>query len=325
MQTKPESISEATPVTEEIVRLAYQLLLGRNVESNSALTAHLSDGTVADLRRIMMSSEEFQNQIRQQGALIFNTSKWVSVDVLDRFTMWVDLSDAHVSRGCLMNNWEANETHYVTSTLCAGDVVLDIGANIGWFSLVAAKSIGLNGRVHAFEPRPETASMLKRTISDNRLRQQVTVWEFALADRSEIRQLFWGTGGNNPGGSSLLRTAEPHLAGHESAAVKAVVLDEILPDVAPDFIKIDVEGAEPQALSGAKNAIMRKKPKIISELHPRQLQAVSGVTVSQYIDLLSGFGYSCYLLENGRPTDKLRNFPAAEGRDLVSVVFEFGG
>jgi FkbM family methyltransferase len=269
-----------------------------------------------------MASAEFRAAV---GLSEVASSKWVAADVLDRFTMWLDLHDRFVSRGCLNNNWEPNETNYFISRLRPGDVVLDIGANIGWFSLVAAKHIGKTGRVHAFEPSPETARMLKRTIATNDLQAIVQVHEFALSDRWEELRLVWSKGTDNPGGSFLAGPAEDHKQGFDSARVRAGLLDDILPDIAPDIVKIDVEGAEPHALRGARNALARKKPPILSELLPAQLQSVSGTTSAQYIEQMRELGYSCYLLEDSKPTRKLTDFPTNFPGQIATIVFEYSG
>jgi FkbM family methyltransferase len=307
-------------VTESDVRMAYELLLGRPAESEKAVRDHLVFDSLAALGKAIMRSQEFQGKLLQ--STFANSSKWVAVDVLDRFTQWVDLHDRFVSYGCLNNDWEPSETNYFISNLSAGDTVLDIGANIGWFTLVAAKYGGANARIHSFEPRPETARMLKRTVSDNNLRQQVTVWEYALSDKWGKCKLVWEKGTDNPGGSFLASSAMSDDQNVESVEITTAVLDELLPDIAPDIIKIDVEGGEPRALQGAKNAILRKRPTIVSELYPAQLAMVSGVTPQQYIGQLAQCGYACYLLEDGRPTRRLSDYPSDIGGDLVSVVFE---
>jgi tRNA G37 N-methylase Trm5 len=154
-------------INEEIVRLAYQLILGREPESEAAVRSHQHLGTIARLRRAMIDSQEFRSKMQQMQYSA--GSKWVAVDVLDQFVQWVDLHDRYVSQGWFNNNWEPSETAYFISKLQKGDTVLDIGANIGWFTLVAAKHVGMHGHIHSFEPRPDTLRMLKRTIHDNRL------------------------------------------------------------------------------------------------------------------------------------------------------------
>jgi FkbM family methyltransferase len=311
-------------LNRELVHMAYLLLLGREPESEKAIQDHIALGSLEKIRSAMMGSNEFKSNMLQSN---FSSSKWVATDVLDRFVMWIDLHDRYVSHGCLNNGWEPEETSFFISRLRAGDVVLDIGANIGWFTLVAAKHIGPAGQVHAFEPRPETARMLKRTIADNNLQSMIHVWEYALSDKAGELYLTWGSNTDNPGGSFLSGTQGSDIrpAGHDAARVIACRLDDILPGIAPDIVKIDVEGAEPMALAGAKEALARKRPTILSELFPSQLKNVSGRTVAQYISQLEEHGYGCYMLEHGRPTHRLKDFPANITKDLVSVVFEWRG
>ena len=275
--------------------MAYRLLLGREAESRQVVTGLMTLGTLEALREAMLNSVEFQSNIGRM--LSQSGSKWVAVDVLDRFTQWIDLHDRHVSRDRFHGNFEPDETAYFISRLHAGDTVLDIGANTGWFTLLAAKHTGKSGRIHSFEPRPEIARMLKRTVSDNELGGRVTVWEYALEDAWQRLPAGKATG----------------------------PLDEILPDIAPDLIRIAIKGAEPLALKGAAKAISRRRPAILTELRPDFLQSVSAATPAQYIEQMGRLGYACFLLENGVPTRKLTDFPADKGRGKVSAVFECTG
>jgi FkbM family methyltransferase len=315
-------VNSKNAVDADMVRLAYRMILGRNPESEQVIRDHMVFDSPEALGNAMVNSDEFRAKFLQRQ---FSGSKWVAVDVLDRYVMWVDLHDRYVSYGCLNNNWEPEETSFFSSRLRAGDTVLDIGANVGWFSLVAAKFIGSNGIVHAFEPRPITAKMLARTIAQNGLRRIVQVWEYALSDSSGELFLNWAVNTENPGGSFVTTTDSQFGVVGERVRVRAVRLDDLLPDVAPDIIKIDVEGAEPMVFSGATNALRRKKPVILSELFPEQLMRVSGKTAAQYIAQMEEFGYACYLLENGQPTNRLKDFPNNYSKELASVIFEFVG
>lgn len=308
-------------LTPEDVVAGFRLILGRAPESEEAVQAHMSLGTIENLGKALMASQEFSSKYLQAQ---FSDSKWVATQVLDRYLMWVDLHDRYVSHGCLNDNWEPDETAFFISRLHAGDTVLDIGANIGWFSLVAAKHIGPTGTIHAFEPRPVTFSMLAKTVAQNGLRNIVHLWEYALSDEAGELMINWGSNTDNPGGSFVTKDTT-RQAGHESARVRAVRLDGLLPDVAPDVIKIDVEGAEPLVFAGAVNALKRRKPVILSELFPDQLARVSGKSVAQYIQQMEEYGYACYLLEGSNPTRRLKDFPQGLGKELASCVFEWKG
>jgi len=306
------------PVTRDTVKLAYQLVLGRDPENEEVIDLYVDFPNAIELGKHFQDSTEFKD--KQAGAI--SQSKWVAVDVLDRFVQWIDLHDRHVSRGCLHDSWEANETEYFRSVLNFGDTVLDIGANIGWFTLVAAKKIGNNGVIHSFEPRPDTVSALKRTVADNRLQSNVTVWPYALSDEAALVDLFWAPNTDNPGGTTF-GDASYRTAGYHSAQVVAVRLDDLLPDIAPDVVKIDVEGAEPKVMRGAIKALSRKHPPILSELHARQLMTVSGFTPEEYVAWFATLRYACYHLQDGRPRDRLYGLPADCESGLTSVVFEW--
>lgn len=306
-------------LTQEDVVTGFHMILGRGPESNEVVEAHLSLGSIENLGKALVSSQEFAAKYSQAQ---FATSKWVVTPVLDKYLMWIDLHDRYVSHGCLNDDWEPGESAFFASRLHEGDTVLDIGANIGWFTLLAAKHVGSTGIIHAFEPRPTTYNMLAKTIALNGLRSCVHLWEYALSDEAGELSINWGTNTDNPGGAFVTRDGL-RQPGIESARVRAVRLDDLLPDIAPDIIKIDVEGAEPLVFAGAANALKRRKPVILSELYPDQLERVSGKTASQYIRQMEEYGYGCYLLDGSKPTKRLKDFPLELGRDLVSCVFEW--
>jgi FkbM family methyltransferase len=306
-------------ITPETIRIAYKLILNREPESQQAIESHLAVRSLEELGQVMIKSEEYRAKSDSMESVL--KSHWIAVEVMEDFIQWIDVRDKFVSRGCMQNNWEPNETAYFTSRVGSGDVVLDIGANIGWFTLLGAKLTGSKGRVYSFEPRPETAKMLRRTIAHNNLQNQVDVFETAVSDRRGELKLAVVPNAENPGGSfliteNILRDSIP------SVSVKTAPLDELLEGVKADFVKIDVEGAEPMVFAGAKKTIQRSHPIILSELHPKQLKEVSNFSPREYIELMERYGYKCFLLENGKPTDQLVDYPRGRSEDLVSVVFE---
>lgn len=308
------------PAQRDDVIAIFGALLGRAPESEETIAAHLQHSTPAAIEAVIKASPEFRARQTAQGQV---TSQWVCTEVLGGQRIWVDLSDRYVSAGCLQDSWEPEESRYFRSCLKEGQTVLDIGANVGWYSLIAAQAVGQSGKVHAFEPRPDTARMLRRTIADNGLEGRIQVWELALDDRDGSERLGWEPASANPGHSFLVRQEGAAVA--DSVAmigeVRAAMLDTLLPEIAPDVVKIDVEGAEPRVIAGAQRALGRRRPVILSELFPEQLERVSGTTASGFIALMEAFGYHCYLLEGGQPGRRLKDFPADARRELVSVVF----
>ena len=153
--------------------------------------------------------------------------------------------------------YEPQLSRVLRNRLGPGDVFLDIGANIGYFSTLAGHIVGPTGRVIAFEPHPEARSVLQRAIAANRLAGIVEVVPAAVADRGGRVKLFLG-------GSSSLSTTDPSRAPArefdafaESIEVARTTVDAWLaeqPDLVPRIraVKIDVEGTEADVLRGMR-------------------------------------------------------------------------
>jgi len=137
-----------------------------------------------------------------------------------------------------------------------GDVVIDIGANVGMFTVKAAKAVGEKGLVIAVEPHPENITLLYRNIERLKL-QNVKVIRKALGSGKRKAKLFLAT----PGTSSLVeREEKPFLW------VEVDTLDNLLSELRirkVDLIKIDTEGSEVEILKGAQKTLNSKKVKLV--------------------------------------------------------------
>jgi hypothetical protein len=118
----------------------------------------------------------------------------------------------------------------------------------------------------------------------------------------------------NSGGAYLLRDGTPPLAGNLKRDVPLVALDALDARRPVCFIKMDVEGAEPQVVRGAERILREDRPTILSELHPVQLERASGVTALQFLAQMHALGYRAQTVD-GAPIE------SASGGPLVSVVF----
>ena len=193
---------------------------------------------------------------------------------------------------CLMKFglYEAESLFTVGTRLKPGDVFVDVGANCGLYTLFAARTVGPSGIVVAFEPSPREFARLEANIALNRL-AQVQLYRAAASDApGEVR----------------LRIAEPRHAGHntmaerfayapvrlhEVARVPAVTLDEALahlPRLA--MIKLDIEGAELRALSGAEATLARFSPALLLEIYDEAL-AANGASAASLVAWLNAHGY----------------------------------
>jgi FkbM family methyltransferase len=236
--------------------------------------------------------------LHQALTLRFGEQKWVAAEVLGTRRLWLNLCDRHVSLGCLSGVWEPCETDFMRLALKSGDGVVDAGANIGWFSLVAEQCVGPRGRVHAFEPQSKILPYLRRTMADNDLAGHVIVHALALSDRFGESAMSWDPAGANMGRAWL---AEPHGKETGLGRVPTAPLDAILPDEAIAFMKIDTEGAEALVLAGARRLIARSRPLIMLEVLPRFLAAVSRCEPAAIDHFLAAFGYQGFALKDAAP------------------------
>ncbi len=151
---------------------------------------------------------------------------------------------------------EATMARLFREAVRPGDVVVDIGAHLGWFTLQAARLVGPAGRVVSFEPNPRTRPLLERNIRDNGFGDRVTVVPYAAGARAGRLEFFVSSGGDT---SSIHRQADED----EGVEVDVVTADSQLADLAPPtVIKIDVEGAEVEALAGLGDTVGRAGPRL---------------------------------------------------------------
>jgi FkbM family methyltransferase len=156
---------------------------------------------------------------------------------------------AHV-RAWQRGHEQAMARHFVRAVR-PGMTVVDAGAYLGYFTLLAANRVGRRGRVHAFEPHPESFRALRENVRANRFEDRVTAVPAALDDRSEIRRLRLEA---NPTQSTLAGGGN----GNRSIEVECVALDQYLDTAdAPGLVKVDVEGGEVAALAGMRNTLER--------------------------------------------------------------------
>lgn len=150
-----------------------------------------------------------------------------------------------------------------------GDVFYDIGANAGFFSLLGSRCVGPEGRVFAFEPLAEEVRSIRAQLRLNDV-SHCTVVEAAVADRSGWIEFCEGAESSR----GHVSPREGQRNGVSTIRVKAIMLDEFVEtSPPPDFVKMDVEGAELLALRGARRMLAGKRPpKMLIEFHSDRLR-----------------------------------------------------
>lgn len=191
------------------------------------------------------------------------------------------------------NNNEIFEINLMKKLLKQGDNVVDVGAHIGLYTVLAAKIIGKKGKVFSFEPEKSNFSLLMKNITANSL-GNVRAHRLALGKARGKVKLFVDE--ENSGSSGLNRTK----INQHSQMVTMETLDNLLKNQKINFIKIDVEGYEHFVLSGAKK-ILKKNNEIVifSEFFPKKLKE-SGSSAENYFRFIFENGLKVFLIDEDK-------------------------
>ncbi|MGQ0677059.1 MAG: FkbM family methyltransferase [Rhodospirillales bacterium] len=218
-----------------------------------------------------------------------------------RYRLWVhpkrrkDIARAILHRG----RYEPVETAVVEARLRPGMTAIDAGANIGHYAMIAARAVGPDGRVAAFEPDAENHAALAANLALNGI-ENAAPEKLALGAKAGELTLYRDAA--NRGGHSLIRENVQKQAG--SARVGVVALDDYaalkLAGRRIGFIKIDVQGAEAQVLAGAAKVLARDAPDLLIEFWPHGIAAM-GDDPMELVEGLLRMGYSMAAVERGQP------------------------
>lgn len=204
---------------------------------------------------------------------------------------WVKGAGAH---GYWLGRYEMVKRLAVEKGVKRGDIFYDIGANVGYFSLLAAKLSAPDGRVVAFEPLPRNIAFIQRHIALNKLQERIVVVEAAVSDHS-------GTAFFDPD----ISTSKGHIAEQGQLEVKLVCLDELVKTgeiPLPDVMKIDVEGAEAEVLRGAMHTLQACHPLLYLDTHQREAHY-------QTLEILTRLCYTITCLDGK---------PLSESKELIA-------
>ena len=305
----------------EIVIWTYRILLGREPESEDVIDLYCKCESVDELVGHFIRSREFQLRHlsgSEIGALVPFENQFVITELPDGTRFWINMRDRYVSRAIHLNDYEQKETLFIHKNVRPAMRVLDIGANLGWFTVHMAKLVGPFGHVTSFEPRSDLFHYLSRTVRENKF-ENVKLCNCALGDHVGEVELQWPADGINPGGTQLNMTETISKRMLYQKTVMRVLDEEINHEV--NFIKIDVEGAEKLVFSGAKRILTQSRPVIMSELSPDALRQVSNVGFDEYMAFFQGIGYEAYqLTEEGEGGKRVTEWPYSDPAALMNVI-----
>lgn len=191
---------------------------------------------------------------------------------------------------CLAINevYEPFETELVKKEIKEGDVVLDIGANIGYYTLIFARLVGEKGKVYAFEPDPDNFALLKKNVEINGYRNVVLVQRAVSNKTGKIKLYLAELSGGH-------RIYDSH-DNRKSIEIESIRLDDYFNNYNGriDFIKMDIEGAEGYAIQGMPLLLQKnKKVKIVTEFYPAAIKE-SGLEPEGFPQMFIKRGFKVY-------------------------------
>jgi len=195
----------------------------------------------------------------------------------------------------------------ISSVVQAGDVVYDIGAHIGLYTVMFSRLVGSNGKVISFELNPEILPTLQKTIDSL---GNATLYGCGLSDKTESTVMYVP---EEPSGGSLNNWTDGELGSVHTVKCEVKRLDDLVQSEdlpAPDFIKIDVEGAEELVFRGAENILNTEKAPIIFFEISKKACEKFGISTTSTMDFLSRFEKSEYTFFDGR----------GQGNEIVRIA-----
>jgi FkbM family methyltransferase len=261
------------------------------------LADHFPGPVRASLRPAVAAARRSRRHATElpDGDLLLLPDDAIELDTLVG-TLWFDAGDNKLTPWIRRHAvWEADVVRLLQRTLRAGSTFVDVGANVGFHSVVASRLVGPLGSVVAVEPEPFSLELLRANLWRHRC-ENARIYAVAASDAAGETRLAPDAAGRS--GSAL--TAGPGLP------VETARLDELLGDVTVDVLKVDVEGAEPLVLRGAQELLERSRSvTAVVELRAGHLD---GSTASEALALYQEMGFSiCSLRPSGQIVPAERN------------------
>jgi FkbM family methyltransferase len=202
-----------------------------------------------------------------------------------RIRDYCDLSDAVQRSLFYLGTYEPRTSSLIKTSLGRSDTFLDVGANAGHYTFLAAREVGPSGCGHAIEASGETAGALLSDIRSNRLEAFVKVHHVAAGATAGKAMVRERTDELSPIGTRYI------ASGGDGDEVAVVPVDELLPDSRPAVVKVDVEAADLQSLQGMRRTIERACPRLIVVEVDDAMRARFGDSAASLAEYLGGLGY----------------------------------
>jgi FkbM family methyltransferase len=269
--------------TREDIDACFRLLLGREPHAEESAGHY---GLIGSPLNAVVSSYLQSLEFQHRGLLAPNSE--AELVTLERFQIYVAADDQLIAPN-IRAGYEPETTQRLSELIQPGSCMIDIGANCGYFSLLACS---LGASVYAFEPLQRNL----RLLSASRVLNHYENLHIIAAAASDMPStLVIGASYTNGIVGTAPESPQAALAADYIAAVR--VDDCLPPDALVNLIKIDVEGHEFRALTGARRTIERCHPVILTEFSPAALAVNSRVSGRDYLAQLQSWGYSVSLVD----------------------------
>lgn len=238
--------------------------------------------------------------------------------------VWLSLSE-HMQRRIFWMGYYSNDiVGLIDCLLKPGMVVVDVGANIGEISMVAARRVGASGKVVSFEPVTAIADQLTEHIKINNLSQIMVVRKALGQITREHMPIYSSCGQTVPDEHHGLASLYGEGQGDAIDYVTMTTLDQVTADLAlhrVDLLKIDIEGGELPCLKGAEQLLRRWHPMIIVEVQDFSAKK-AGWSVDELFSYLQVFGYEFFSIRKKGRLERLRTEKVTE---FQNVFCRFSG
>ena len=279
--------------TLDDIYYCYRLLLGRepgeegfNYWSERLATERF---TYSKLAAYFCKSREYVTSTRARG---------IKLVAFNDFDLYVHEHDWDIGENIIRTGqYEPHVTAFLKKHLHPGMTFIDVGANIGYFTLLAAAQVGASGKTIAIECNPKNCELIYMSLHRNGF-EQVLVYPFAVSNARKLMRFSWGF--SNGFVDELAEDDE------EAVIVPAVTLDSLLrnePRI--DIIKMDIEGSEAKAWQGMQQAVEKHHPVILMEFFPALLKKISEVNAEEFLERIFASGYTASVIQPA-PSESLR-------------------
>ena len=260
---------------------------------------------VALIFRILFRIKSFQKHfygIHKKILIPFNilNSQTKTVQIENGIQLELQIDDWIQENIYFLNSYEPIETTYIRSILKQGHTFIDIGANIGFHSLVAAKKVSSIGKVISFEPFESNFLSLQKNVDINNF-SCITIHQLAISNTKDDISLFYNEREKNKGMVSSVSTIE----GSSQYTVASIRLDDYISQSniqEVHFIKLDIEGGEFPALQGMQETLKSHHPILMIEMD-EMILSKTNYSEKQFEHFLNDLGYRpFYFTDQGELT-----------------------